>query len=45
MAVRRSALERLSFETDYGVDLALLIDAQFRGLLLAEVDSGRLEHE
>ncbi|MCX6606884.1 MAG: glycosyltransferase [Acidobacteria bacterium] len=44
IAVRRSALERLTFEADYGVDLALLIDARFLGLRLAEVDIGHLEH-
>jgi glucosyl-3-phosphoglycerate synthase len=45
VAVRRSGLERLTFETDYGVDLALLIDAHFLGLRLIEVDIGHLEHD
>lgn len=45
IAVRRPALERLSFEADYGVDLALLIDASFLGLRLSEVDIGHLEHD
>ncbi len=45
IAVRRSALEQLTFEADYGVDLALLIDARFLGLRLAEVDIGHLEHD
>jgi len=45
IAVRRPLLERLSFETDYGVDLALLIDAHFAGARIAEVDIGHLEHD
>jgi HAD superfamily phosphoserine phosphatase-like hydrolase len=45
IAVRRRLLERLSFETDYGVDLALLIDAHFAGARIAEVDIGHLEHD
>lgn len=45
IAVRRDLLERLRFETDYGVDLSLLIDAHFRGARIAEVDIGHLEHD
>jgi glucosyl-3-phosphoglycerate synthase len=45
IAVRRALLEKLHFETDYGVDLALLIDAHFLGARLDEVDIGHLEHD
>ena len=45
IAARRTLLEALSFESDYGVDLALLIDASFVGARLAEVDIGHLEHD
>jgi HAD superfamily phosphoserine phosphatase-like hydrolase len=45
IAVRRALLEKLPFETDYGVDLALLIDAHFLGARIAEVDIGHLEHD
>lgn len=45
IAAKRELLERLSFETDYGVDLALLIDAHFAGARIVEVDIGHLEHE
>jgi len=45
VAVRRNLLERLSFEADYGVDLALLIDAHFAGARMIEVDIGHLEHD
>ncbi len=44
LAVRRSAMKRLTFETDYGVDLALLIDARFLGLRLVELDIVHLKH-
>jgi glucosyl-3-phosphoglycerate synthase len=45
IAARRSLLQTLSFETGYGVDIALVIDAQRAGARLAEVDIGRLEHD
>lgn len=45
IAVRRDLLERLSFETDYGVDVGLVIDAVTAGARLIEVDIGRLEHD
>jgi HAD superfamily phosphoserine phosphatase-like hydrolase len=38
-------LEQLRFETDYGVDLGLLIDAHQLGAQIEEVDIGHLEHE
>ncbi len=45
IAVRREVLKKLSFETDYGVDLALLIDAHFAGARIVEVDIGHLDHD
>lgn len=45
MAATRGLLRQLKFETDYGVDLALLIDAQMLGARIVEVDIGHLEHE
>jgi glucosyl-3-phosphoglycerate synthase len=45
IAARRSLLQTLSFETGYGVDIALVIDAMRAGARLAEVDIGRLEHD
>lgn len=45
IAAKRSLLESLRFETDYGVDLALLIDAHEQGAQIEEVDIGHLEHE
>jgi glucosyl-3-phosphoglycerate synthase len=45
IAARRELLESLTFEPDYGVDLALLIDASFAGARVVEVDIGHLEHD
>lgn len=45
MAARRSVLERLRFENDYGVDVGLLIDAASCNARIVEVDIGRLEHD
>ena len=44
MAARKSLLEQLTFENDYGVDVGLLIDASLMRARLAEVDIGSLEH-
>lgn len=45
MAAKASVLNQLQFETDYGVDLALLIDAHMLGARIVEVDIGHLEHD
>ncbi len=45
VAARKSLLEQLHFESGYGVDVALLIDAWNAGARLTEVDIGRLEHD
>ena len=45
VAGRRSLLRRLPFETDYGVDVGLLIDAAYAGARLAEADIGHVEHD
>lgn len=45
IAARRDWLERCRFETDYGVDLGLLIDSVLAGARVVEVDAGHLEHE
>jgi phosphoserine phosphatase len=45
VAARRAFLRNLSFETDYGVDVGLLIDAAMNGGRVAEVDVGHIEHE
>jgi glucosyl-3-phosphoglycerate synthase len=45
IAARRSLLRTLSFESGYGVDVGLLLDAHRAGARLAEVDIGSLEHD
>lgn len=44
MAARKSLLEKLRFENDYGVDVGLLIDASLAGARVQEVDIGFLQH-
>jgi phosphoserine phosphatase len=45
IAARRSLLRRFKFETDYGVDIGLLLDASAAGARIAEVDIGHIEHD
>ncbi len=45
VAARRSLLQRLRFETDYGVDVGLLIDALFAEARLAEAGIGHVAHD
>jgi HAD superfamily phosphoserine phosphatase-like hydrolase len=44
MAARKSLLQELAFENDYGVDVGLLIDALLTRARIAEIDIGELEH-
>jgi glucosyl-3-phosphoglycerate synthase len=45
IAVRRSLLQALRFENDYGVDIGLLIDAAVAKARIVEVDIGHIEHD
>ncbi|HEU0178264.1 MAG TPA: glycosyltransferase [Blastocatellia bacterium] len=45
IAARRSLLERLRFEDDYGVDVGLLLDAARLGARLVQVHIGHIEHD
>lgn len=45
MAARRSLLQTLRFENDYGVDIGLLIDAARAKARLSEVDVGEIKHD
>ena len=45
VAAKRSLLQGLRFENDYGVDIGLLIDAAMSKARLHEVDVGRIEHD
>lgn len=45
VAARKAILDDIRLETDYGVDVGLLIDAAMRGARLCEVDIGRIDHD
>jgi glucosyl-3-phosphoglycerate synthase len=45
IAARRSLLRNMRFETDYGVDVALLLDVALSGASIAQVDIGHIEHD
>lgn len=45
IAVRKELLKTLSFETDYGVDIGLLIDVVHLGARIQEADIGFLDHD
>ena len=44
-AARKSVLKRINFETDYGVDVGIVIDADVLGISITEVDIGAIEHD
>jgi len=45
IAARREFLKGLKFETDYGVDIGILIDLHNRGARIMEVDIGRINNK
>lgn len=45
IAARRSVFRNLRFETDYGVDVGLLLDVAATGATLEQVDIGYIEHD
>jgi glucosyl-3-phosphoglycerate synthase len=45
VAARRSLLQTLRFENDYGVDIGLLVDAALAKARISEVDIGHVEHD
>ena len=45
VAARRSLLQDICLENDYGVDVGLLIDATMKGARVHETDIGRIDHE
>ncbi|RPD40119.1 glycosyltransferase [Chitinophaga barathri] len=44
IAARKSFLQKVHFENDYGVDIGLLIDMHLSGARIKEVNIGRLEN-
>lgn len=45
IAARRSIFRKIRFETDYGVDVALLLDVAATGATIEQVDIGHLQHD
>lgn len=44
-AGKRSILKKLKFESDYGVDVGIVLDADVRGIKILEVDIGDIQHD
>jgi glucosyl-3-phosphoglycerate synthase len=45
IAARRSVLRNMRFESDYGVDVALLLDVAISGAVVQQVDIGHITHD
>ena len=43
-AAKRSFLNNIKFEKDYGVDVGIVLDADVRGINIKEVDIGKIDH-
>lgn len=44
-AAKKDVLKRIKFESDYGVDVGIVIDADVLGISIMEVDIGAIEHD
>ena len=44
-AAKKEVLKRIKFESDYGVDVGIVIDADVLGIPIMEVDIGAIEHD
>ena len=44
-AAKKEVLRRINFESDYGVDVGIVIDADVLGISIMEVDIGAIEHD
>lgn len=45
IAAKRSIFRKVRFETDYGVDVALLLDVAAMGAIIEQVDIGHIQHD
>ncbi|MBI5679282.1 MAG: glycosyltransferase [Methanobacterium sp.] len=43
-AAKKTFLNKIKFEKDYGVDVGIVLDADVRGMRIKEVDIGEIEH-
>lgn len=44
-AAKKSALKKINFEPDYGVDVGIVLDADVQGIAIQEVDIGEIQHD
>ena len=44
-AAKKEVLKRINFESDYGVDVGIVIDADVLGISIMEVDIGAIQHD
>lgn len=44
-AGKRTALNKIKFEKDYGVDVGIVLDADVHGMKILEVDIGEISHD
>ena len=44
-AARKDVLRKINFESDYGVDVGIVIDADVQGISIMEVEIGAIEHD
>jgi glycosyltransferase involved in cell wall biosynthesis len=44
-AGKRTSLNRMKFEKDYGVDVGIVLDADAKGIKIDEVDIGEIKHQ
>lgn len=44
-AAKKSALKKINFEPDYGVDVGIVLDADVQGISIEEVDIGEIKHD
>ena len=44
-AARKEVLKKINFESDYGVDVGIVIDADVLGISIMEVDIGAIDHD
>ena len=45
IAARKSVLRNIRFESDYGVDVGLLLDVVMAGVAIEQVDIGHIQHD
>lgn len=44
-AAKKSALKKINFEPDYGVDVGIVLDADVQGITIQEIGIGNIKHD